>query len=57
VRRRECGAFAGARSGRDGIDAADGLDRASHDGKSVIHLRSMSMFDPNGIYSEINQHL
>jgi len=29
----------------------------SHDGKSVIHLRSMSMFDPNGVYSEINQHL
>lgn len=29
----------------------------SHDGNSVIHLRSMSMFDPNGIYSEINQHL
>jgi predicted enzyme related to lactoylglutathione lyase len=29
----------------------------SHDGKSVIHLRSMSMFDPDGIYSEINQHL
>jgi hypothetical protein len=29
----------------------------SHDGKSVIHLRSMSMFDLDGIYSEINQHL
>jgi catechol 2,3-dioxygenase-like lactoylglutathione lyase family enzyme len=29
----------------------------SHDGKSVIRLRSMSMFDPNGLYSEINQHL
>lgn len=29
----------------------------SHDGKSVIRLRSMSMFDPDGIYSEINQHL
>lgn len=29
----------------------------SHDGSSVIHLRSMSMFDPQGIYSEINQHL
>jgi predicted enzyme related to lactoylglutathione lyase len=29
----------------------------SHDGSSVIHLRSMSMFDPDGIYAEINQHL
>lgn len=29
----------------------------SHDGKSVIRLRSMSMFDLDGIYSEINQHL
>jgi hypothetical protein len=29
----------------------------SHDGKRVIRLRSMSMFDPNGVYSEINQHL
>lgn len=29
----------------------------SHDGKSVIHLRTMSMFDLDGIYSEINQHL
>ena len=29
----------------------------SHDGKSVIHLRSMSMFDLDGIYSEINQHI
>jgi len=29
----------------------------SHDGKSVIKLRSMSMFDLDGIYSEINQHL
>ena len=29
----------------------------SHDGKSTIHLRSMSMFDLDGIYSEINQHL
>lgn len=29
----------------------------SHDGRSVIHLRSMSMFDLDGIYSEINQHL
>lgn len=29
----------------------------SHDGSSVIHLRSMSMFDPTGIYLEINQHL
>ena len=29
----------------------------SHDGSSVIKLRSMSMFDPQGIYSEINQHL
>ncbi len=29
----------------------------SHDGKSVIRLRSMSMFDINGVYSEINQHL
>jgi catechol 2,3-dioxygenase-like lactoylglutathione lyase family enzyme len=29
----------------------------SHDGSSVIRLRTMSMFDPNGIYSEINQHL
>ncbi|MCS6948356.1 MAG: VOC family protein [Steroidobacteraceae bacterium] len=26
----------------------------SHDGKGVIHLRSMSMFDPNGIYMEVN---
>ena len=29
----------------------------SHDGSSVIKLRTMSMFDPNGIYSEVNQHL
>jgi predicted enzyme related to lactoylglutathione lyase len=29
----------------------------SHDGSSTIHLRSMSMFDLDGIYSEINQHL
>ena len=29
----------------------------SHDGSSVIRLRSFSMFDQNGIYSEINQHL
>lgn len=29
----------------------------SHDGSSVIRLRSFSMFDPLGIYSEINQHL
>ena len=29
----------------------------SHDGKSVIKLRTMSMFDPNGVYSEVNQHL
>lgn len=29
----------------------------SPDGRSVIRLRSMSMFDPDGIYSEINQHL
>jgi predicted enzyme related to lactoylglutathione lyase len=29
----------------------------SHDGKSVIHLRTMSMFDLDGIYSEINQQL
>ena len=28
----------------------------SHDGSSVIRLRTMSMFDRNGIYSEINQH-
>jgi hypothetical protein len=28
----------------------------SHDGSSVIKLRTMSMFDRNGIYSEINQH-
>ncbi len=28
----------------------------SHDGSSVIKLRTMSMFDGNGIYSEINQH-
>jgi catechol 2,3-dioxygenase-like lactoylglutathione lyase family enzyme len=28
----------------------------SHDGSSVIRLRTMSMFDGNGIYSEINQH-
>ena len=29
----------------------------SHDGKSVIRLRTMSMFDPTGVYSEVNQHL
>ena len=29
----------------------------SHDGSSVIRLRTFSMFDPNGIYSEVNQHL
>jgi catechol 2,3-dioxygenase-like lactoylglutathione lyase family enzyme len=29
----------------------------SHDGSSVIRLRTMSMFDPTGVYSEINQHL
>lgn len=29
----------------------------SHDGSTVIRLRTMSMFDPNGVYSEINQHL
>ncbi len=29
----------------------------SHDGTSVIRLRSMAMFDLDGIYSEINQHL
>jgi len=29
----------------------------SHDGKSTIHPRSMSMFDLDGIYSEINQYL
>jgi catechol 2,3-dioxygenase-like lactoylglutathione lyase family enzyme len=29
----------------------------SHDGKSVIRLRTMSLFDPNGVYSEINQFL
>jgi len=29
----------------------------SHDGSAVIRLRTMSMCDPNGIYSEINQHL
>jgi catechol 2,3-dioxygenase-like lactoylglutathione lyase family enzyme len=29
----------------------------SHDGSSSIKLRTMSMFDPNGVYSEINQHL
>jgi len=28
----------------------------SHDGKGVIKLRTMSMFDRNGVYSEINQH-
>lgn len=28
----------------------------SHDGSSVIRLRTMAMFDRNGIYSEINQH-
>jgi hypothetical protein len=28
----------------------------SHDGSGVIRLRTMSMFDRNGIYSEINQH-
>src|SRR5689334_18927298 len=26
----------------------------SHDGKSVIKLRTMSLFDPNGIYMEVN---
>ncbi len=28
----------------------------SPDGQSVIHLRSVSMFDPNGIYMEISAH-
>jgi catechol 2,3-dioxygenase-like lactoylglutathione lyase family enzyme len=28
----------------------------SHDGKSVIRLRTMSMFDPNGIYMEVNAY-
>lgn len=26
------------------------------DGQSVIHLRSVSMFDPNGIYMEVSAH-
>jgi predicted enzyme related to lactoylglutathione lyase len=26
----------------------------AHDGKGVIRLRSLSMFDPQGIYSEVN---
>ncbi len=30
-------------------------DVPSHDGKSKILLRTMSMFDPNGIYMEVNQ--
>ncbi|MFK7958097.1 MAG: VOC family protein [Lysobacterales bacterium] len=28
----------------------------SPDGKSKIHLRSVSLFDPNGIYMEISAH-
>jgi uncharacterized glyoxalase superfamily protein PhnB len=27
----------------------------SHDGKGVIRLRTMSMFDPTGVYTEVNQ--
>ncbi|MBM3512459.1 MAG: VOC family protein [Alphaproteobacteria bacterium] len=30
-------------------------DVPSHDAKSKILLRTMSMFDPNGIYMEVNQ--
>lgn len=30
-------------------------DVPSHDGKGKILLRTMSMFDPNGIYLEINE--
>jgi catechol 2,3-dioxygenase-like lactoylglutathione lyase family enzyme len=26
------------------------------DGQSVIHLRSVSLFDPNGIYMEVSEH-
>ncbi len=26
------------------------------DGKSTIHLRTISMFDPNGIYMEVSEH-
>ena len=28
----------------------------SRDGKSVIKLRTISMFDPNGIYMEVSEH-
>jgi catechol 2,3-dioxygenase-like lactoylglutathione lyase family enzyme len=28
----------------------------SHDGKDVIKLRTMTMFDPNGIYIEVNAY-
>lgn len=28
----------------------------SPDGESTIHLRSISMFDPNGIYMEVSEH-
>ncbi|MEM9533484.1 MAG: VOC family protein [Pseudomonadota bacterium] len=28
----------------------------SPDGKSVIHLRTVSLFDPNGIYLEVSSH-
>jgi hypothetical protein len=27
----------------------------SHDGKGAIKLRTLSLFDPNGVYLEVNQ--
>lgn len=39
------------------VKAPTSWEVPSHDGKSVIKLRTMSMFDPNGVYSEVNQHL
>ncbi len=43
-------------AGANIIAAPTDWEVPSHDGSSTIRLRTMSMFDPNGIYCEINQH-